>query len=434
MTGASTLCYYLVSEYGCDPEMQDRLGLKIGQIRGIVGDTEEGADAALGAEAARGPSRPHHREAAARKGGGMTIQTLSWAIAQTAGGPSAKATLWAIANYANDQWCAWPSQKTIMADSEQSADSVQRRIPELVAQGLMRRVPLRFAGRRTVDFYILAPSPWFDKSLAEIEVVLPRGCIVDPKFFAPDAAADCGSDEKDTDAGSADVAPDIADRTLPQTGPQSAADAAALVRQQEPFYEPKEPRETRARVRAKPEITPEASEAESAPWSPPIRTQRRTNSARRAPPISRSRRRSGRRRATPCPAGGNSCGPQKRRPPIAEYLLERKWELVAGEGGRSRHAEGGPAGAEPGLVVRPLRGGHAPWRSAEGAGFGSGARHPPPDIGGHAICGAVADDGGRGRGGGAARRGLRSGRGRQPGVQRLAGLVQPRRRADPDPR
>ena len=39
--GEATFCYYVVSEFGSDPEMQDRLGLKIAQFRGIMGDGEE---------------------------------------------------------------------------------------------------------------------------------------------------------------------------------------------------------------------------------------------------------------------------------------------------------------------------------------------------------------------------------------------------------
>lgn len=53
VTADSTFCYYLVSEFGSDPEMQDRLGLKIQQFRGIMGDaTDDPADNALAAEAA----------------------------------------------------------------------------------------------------------------------------------------------------------------------------------------------------------------------------------------------------------------------------------------------------------------------------------------------------------------------------------------------
>jgi hypothetical protein len=162
----------------------------------------------------------------------MSFQAVTWAIAQRAGGPSGKAVLWSIANYANDMGCAWPSQQTIVEESEQSADSVQRRIPDLVDRGLVRRIPLRFQGRKTVDFFILATSPHFAASLAEIEPLLPRGCIVEPRY----AAADCGNVAAPLEPP--DVAADCGN-ALPQTLPQSAADATAYVRQQEPVMEPR---------------------------------------------------------------------------------------------------------------------------------------------------------------------------------------------------
>jgi hypothetical protein len=172
----------------------------------------------------------------------VSFQAVTWAIGQKAGGPSGKAVLWSIANYANDAGCAWPSQQTIVEESEQSADSIQRRIPDLVERGLIRRIPLRFQGRKTVDFFILATSPHFAAPLAEIEPLLPRGCIIEPRY----AAADCGNAE--TAPEDADAAADCGN-ALPQTLPQSAADAAALVRQQEPVMEPRnQEREARARA------------------------------------------------------------------------------------------------------------------------------------------------------------------------------------------
>jgi hypothetical protein len=186
----------------------------------------------------------------------VSFQAVTWAIEQRAGSPSAKATLWSIANYANENWCAWPSQKTICEESEQSADAVQRRLPELEILGHIRRIPLRFAGRRTVDFCILAPSPFFRSPISDIEPLLPRGCSVDPKF----AAADRGNADHDegatlqpdslqdaaADSGNGNIEDSAA--ALPQTLPQIAAHAAALERQQEPVMEPIEPeRETRAR-------------------------------------------------------------------------------------------------------------------------------------------------------------------------------------------
>lgn len=159
---------------------------------------------------------------------------MNWASLQVTGSPSAKVTLWAIANYANPaSWCAFPSQERLSEQTEQSADSVQRRIPELEEKGLLRRLPLRYAGRRSVDFFILQPSPHFHAALADIEPLLPRGFTVDPRF-AKSAAADGGNAV-----------------TLPQTLPQSAPDATALVRQQEPLREPSEPEREGAREGAK---------------------------------------------------------------------------------------------------------------------------------------------------------------------------------------
>ncbi|MFL5093776.1 MAG: helix-turn-helix domain-containing protein, partial [Xanthobacteraceae bacterium] len=177
----------------------------------------------------------------------MSFQAITWAIEQRAGSPSAKATLWSIANYANEHWCAWPSQKTICHDSEQSPDAVQKRLPELVARGLVRRIPLRFAGRKTVDFFVLAPSRFFEASFDEIEPLLPRGCEIDRKRVAADRGngaqqkvAEFRDEPEPSVAGiSGNGKEGLAAPTLPLTLPQIAADVAALERQHEPLMEPK---------------------------------------------------------------------------------------------------------------------------------------------------------------------------------------------------
>jgi hypothetical protein len=164
----------------------------------------------------------------------MSFQAVTWAIQQRAGSPSAKATLWSIANYANDQLVTWMSQKLIAEESEQSPDSVQRRIVELIDMGLVRRIPLHYAGRRSIDFFVLANSPWFASPLAEVEALIPRTHVIAPGF----------SDD--------DTLPQTAAATnlpLPQTLPQFAVDATALVRQQEPLAtEPKIERDARERA------------------------------------------------------------------------------------------------------------------------------------------------------------------------------------------
>lgn len=150
----------------------------------------------------------------------MSHQATNWAIEQRTGGPSPKATLWSIANYANENWCSWPSQRTISEESEQSADSVQRRVRDLEETGLIRRIPLHYAGRRTVDFFILKPSPYFSSKLSEIEPLLPRGYSVAPQY----AAAGCGS----VDQAEKPAVPDVAS---PDAAANATANAAALLRQ-----------------------------------------------------------------------------------------------------------------------------------------------------------------------------------------------------------
>jgi len=100
----------------------------------------------------------------------MSLKAMAWAIEQDCGSPSAKVTLWSIANHADkDTWLAWPSQDSISKETEQSHDSVSRRIPELEKLGLVRRIPMRYAGRRSVDLYILPPSPFWVAELDEFE-------------------------------------------------------------------------------------------------------------------------------------------------------------------------------------------------------------------------------------------------------------------------
>src|SRR5262245_36400276 len=120
----------------------------------------------------------------------MSFQAITWAINQRTGSPSAKAILWSLANYANDQWCCWPSQTLIAHDSEQSVDSVQKYLETLEALTLVRLIPLLNGGRKTVNFTILAPSTAFQASLSELESLFPRGCSVCQKFVAATSGSD----------------------------------------------------------------------------------------------------------------------------------------------------------------------------------------------------------------------------------------------------
>lgn len=76
----------------------------------------------------------------------MSWQATAWALKQITGSASNKLTLVALANYADASGVCWPTQDTLAKDTEQSTDTVQRRIKKLVALGFLR-VERREAGR-----------------------------------------------------------------------------------------------------------------------------------------------------------------------------------------------------------------------------------------------------------------------------------------------
>lgn len=67
----------------------------------------------------------------------MSWQATAWALKQRAGSAN-KLTLVALANYADPNGVCWPTQETLARDTEQSVDTIQRRIKKLVALGLVR--------------------------------------------------------------------------------------------------------------------------------------------------------------------------------------------------------------------------------------------------------------------------------------------------------
>jgi hypothetical protein len=176
----------------------------------------------------------------------MSFQAMAWASGTREapmvwGGPSARAAILAIANHANDEWFCWAKQSTLAGESEQSPDSIQRRVQEFISLGRVRRIKLKRFGRRTHDFLILKPSPYFEAPIEQIEPFLPRGCDI---MAEDSAAADCGSVDSHEVAAAQDdseinAAAGCGSASEP-TLPQPAAHAAALVRQQEPLLEPKE--------------------------------------------------------------------------------------------------------------------------------------------------------------------------------------------------
>jgi len=93
----------------------------------------------------------------------MSVQAISWALNMKAGSPSAKVVLLAIANYADASGICWPSQDLIADQTEQSIDSVQRRIKELEDLGLLSRKPRR---RASTIYQLSLPDTGHDLYLA----------------------------------------------------------------------------------------------------------------------------------------------------------------------------------------------------------------------------------------------------------------------------
>jgi DNA-binding transcriptional MocR family regulator len=86
----------------------------------------------------------------------MSVQAISWALSVKTGSPSAKAVLLAIANYADANGRCWPSQRRIADETEQSIDSVQRRLRDLEKGGFIARERRdRGDGGRASDWIIL---------------------------------------------------------------------------------------------------------------------------------------------------------------------------------------------------------------------------------------------------------------------------------------
>jgi hypothetical protein len=142
----------------------------------------------------------------------MSFQASKWVADQKTGNPSAKSVLYALANYADFNGQVFASQQRLAEDTEQSIDSVQRRLKELAARGLIYRTPQRRlekgagAGAWTVSFTILLMD---DICIAH---ALAHG-------YDPSAAPDVAAVSAVADEGERNQAFD--DRTVPQSAVRS---------------------------------------------------------------------------------------------------------------------------------------------------------------------------------------------------------------------
>lgn len=90
----------------------------------------------------------------------MSVEAIRWARATKTGKATAKLVLLILADFADKDGVCWPSQKRIAEESDQSVDTVQRRLRDLEKADLIvrsRRHGRR--GGRTSDLYELQMRP-----------------------------------------------------------------------------------------------------------------------------------------------------------------------------------------------------------------------------------------------------------------------------------
>jgi hypothetical protein len=160
----------------------------------------------------------------------MSVQAITWALSIRAGSPSAKCVLLALANYANDRGQCWPSQKRLADETDQSVDSVQRRLRELEARGIITRFDrARRYGRRAVTVYglcmpgSLASNPsdeWDAQQSSETSMIRTT-----PQPAAPQSAASIGTTPQSCQNDTANVR--CPDEPSKEPSIEASADAPA---------------------------------------------------------------------------------------------------------------------------------------------------------------------------------------------------------------
>ncbi|HXJ00951.1 MAG TPA: helix-turn-helix domain-containing protein, partial [Micropepsaceae bacterium] len=108
----------------------------------------------------------------------MSFQAMTWAIERPVASPATRCVIMSIANRTGHDGHGWVYQDTIARESVMSVDTVQRRVPELIEAGFLRRIKLKRFGRRTHDYYILGCSQLFTAPLDDIRPFLPSSCDV----------------------------------------------------------------------------------------------------------------------------------------------------------------------------------------------------------------------------------------------------------------
>lgn len=88
----------------------------------------------------------------------MSVEAITWAFKVDAEDSSAKLVLISIADYADEDWRCWPSQKKIAQRCNMSIRAVRSALGRLETMGFLRReIRSRADGGRTTDLHVLLP-------------------------------------------------------------------------------------------------------------------------------------------------------------------------------------------------------------------------------------------------------------------------------------
>jgi len=106
----------------------------------------------------------------------MSWQASSWALKQRVGDPILKILLLAAANYADPDGKCWPKVETLAFDSEVSKRTIQRKLGELQALGLIRVIPQYDQKGKQIQSMIYLLMDGEGVTLAPLEVGVTPEC------------------------------------------------------------------------------------------------------------------------------------------------------------------------------------------------------------------------------------------------------------------
>lgn len=104
----------------------------------------------------------------------MSVEAWAWALKRKTGSQGRKLVLLCLANYASKNGLCWPAQSSIAKQTEQSIDTLQRRLDELETGGFLTRVARaeqngKKGGKYLYQLQMKAETPTIDDEDDDLE-------------------------------------------------------------------------------------------------------------------------------------------------------------------------------------------------------------------------------------------------------------------------